>query len=77
MKAFRDEVEKHNGVSSEAVLTEIQNKVKEVSGQKGKNLFMPMRASVTGKLHGPELKLFLPLLGAKETLRRIDSSLSL
>jgi len=51
--------------------------VKEKSGQKGKNLFMPMRASVTGKLHGPELKLVLPLLDAKEVLRRIDLSLAL
>jgi nondiscriminating glutamyl-tRNA synthetase len=72
---FREEVVKHNGVDSEATLATIQNTVKEKTGVKGKNLFMPMRASVTGKLHGPELKLVLPLLGAKETLRRIDASL--
>lgn len=72
---FREEVAKHNGVDSEATLAAIQNTVKEKTGVKGKNLFMPMRASVTGKLHGPELKLVLPLLGAKETLRRIDASL--
>lgn len=77
VKAFRSEVEKNNGVASEAVLATIQNAVKESTGIKGKNLFMPMRASVTGKLHGPELKLVLPLLGAKETLRRIDASLAL
>ena len=77
VKAFRDEVEKHKGVPSEQVLADIQNAVKEKSGQKGKNLFMPMRASVTGKLHGPELKLALPLLEAKEILRRIDTSLQL
>lgn len=77
VKCFREEVEKHQGVSSEQVLTTIQNTVKEKTGIKGKNLFMPMRASVTGKLHGPELKLVLPLLGAEETLRRIDASLAL
>ncbi len=77
IKNFRDEVEKNQGVSSEAVLSSIQNAVKESTGAKGKNLFMPMRASVTGKLHGPELKLVLPLLGAEETLRRIDAALSL
>jgi nondiscriminating glutamyl-tRNA synthetase len=74
---FREEVEKAGGVSSEAVLGTIQNTVKEKTGVKGKNLFMPMRASVTGKLHGPELKLVLPLLSAEETLRRIDLSLAL
>ncbi len=77
VKCFREEVEKNNGVPSEQVLASIQNSVKEKTGAKGKNLFMPMRASVTGKLHGPELKLVLPLLGAQETLRRIDLSLSL
>lgn len=75
VKTFREEVAKHNGVDSEATLAAIQNTVKEKTGAKGKNLFMPLRASVTGKLHGPELKLVLPLLGAQETLRRIDASL--
>ncbi|MGZ3693201.1 MAG: glutamate--tRNA ligase [Bdellovibrionota bacterium] len=77
VQAFRDEVEKNQGVPSEEALNTIQNTVKEKTGIKGKGLFMPIRASVTGKLHGPELKLFLPLLGAKETLRRIDSALAL
>ncbi len=77
VKVFREEVASHGGVKDEASLTAIQNSVKEKTGIKGKGLFMPMRASVTGKLHGPELKLFLPLLGEKETLRRIDSALGL
>jgi nondiscriminating glutamyl-tRNA synthetase len=74
---FREEVVRHQGVSSEQALAEIQNAVKEKSGVKGKGLFMPIRASVTGKQHGPELKLVLPLLGLEEILRRIDLSLSL
>lgn len=77
VRVFREQVAHHNGVSSEAILAQIQNTVKEKTGAKGKGLFMPLRASVTGKLHGPELKLVLPLLGAEETLRRIDLSLSL
>jgi nondiscriminating glutamyl-tRNA synthetase len=77
VKVFRDEVASHGGVKDEAALTAIQNSVKDKTGIKGKGLFMPIRASVTGKLHGPELKLFLPLLGEKETLRRIDSALNL
>ncbi len=77
VRSFREEVEKAGGVKDEAALSAIQNIVKEKTGVKGKNLFMPMRASVTGKLHGPELKIVLPLLGSKETLRRIDASLAL
>lgn len=77
VKCFREEVVKSNGVNSEADLTAIQNTVKEKTGIKGKTLFMSIRASVTGKQHGPELKLVLPLLGVQETLRRIDASLAL
>ncbi|NUM89439.1 MAG: glutamate--tRNA ligase, partial [Bdellovibrionales bacterium] len=77
VRTFREEVEKAGGVKDEAALSAIQNIVKEKTGVKGKGLFMPMRASVTGKLHGPELKIVLPLLGARETLRRIDASLAL
>lgn len=76
VKTFREVVAAKGGVASEAALGEIQNEVKTKTGIKGKNLFMPMRASVTGKLHGPELKLVMPLLSAEETLRRIDLSLS-
>lgn len=77
VRAFRDEVAKNKGVNSEADLATIQNTVKEKTGIKGKTLFMSIRASVTGKQHGPELKLVLPLLGVDETLRRIDQSLSI
>lgn len=77
VKCFREEVEKNKGVNSEQDLATIQNTVKEKTGIKGKTLFMSIRASVTGKQHGPELKLVLPLLGVQETLRRIDQSLSL
>ena len=75
VQCFYEEVASHKGVASEEVLNKIQNTVKEKTGIKGKGLFMPIRASVTGKQHGPELKLLLPLLGEQETLRRIDLSL--
>lgn len=77
VKSFRSEVEKNQGIANEQILATIQNSVKEQTGIKGKTLFMSIRASVTGKLHGPELKLVLPLLGQAEILRRIDASLAL
>ncbi len=46
-------------------------------GAKGKALFFPLRACVTGRLHGPELKIALPLNGQAETLRRIDLALAI
>jgi nondiscriminating glutamyl-tRNA synthetase len=74
--AFKEEFNKHDLIT-ESVLAEIQNNVKTKTGAKGKGLFMPIRASVTGKQHGPELKLALPLIGKQEALRRIDLSLAL
>ncbi len=37
--------------------------VKDATGRKGKNLFLPLRAALTGQEHGPELAVLLPLIG--------------
>ncbi|PJB73688.1 MAG: glutamate--tRNA ligase [Alphaproteobacteria bacterium CG_4_9_14_3_um_filter_47_13] len=47
------------------------DKVKENTGRKGKDLFMPLRQALTGMDHGPELGVILPLLGAEKTRRRL------
>jgi glutamyl-tRNA synthetase len=41
------------------------------SGRKGKALFLPLRLALTGEEHGPELKLFLPLIGPDKAARRL------
>lgn len=57
---------------TETEFGELQNKVKEKSGQKGKFLFMPLRVSVIGKPHGTELKLLVPLLSKASLIRRAE-----
>lgn len=47
-------------------------KVKDATGRKGKDLFMPLRLALTGLDHGPELKLMLPLIGESETRARLS-----
>lgn len=42
---------------------------------KGKNLFMPLRLALTGKIHGPELKRLVPALGAERCLARFRRAL--
>lgn len=37
-------------------------RIKQQTGQKGKGLFMPIRAAITGMMHGPELARIIPLL---------------
>ena len=45
---------------------------KEKSGVAGRNLFMPVRAALTGKLKGPELDRIFVVLGVDSARRRFD-----
>jgi nondiscriminating glutamyl-tRNA synthetase len=46
--------------------------VKEKTGAKGKELFMPVRAALTGVIHGPELDKVFAILGKDRTLKRLN-----
>ncbi|MBI5638605.1 MAG: glutamate--tRNA ligase [Nitrospinae bacterium] len=46
--------------------------VQAATGLKGKALYLPLRAALTGRLHGPELKYFYGFLSPLERERRID-----
>jgi len=46
------------------------DRLKDLSGRKGRTLFMPLRLALTGRDSGPELADLLPLLGREETLAR-------
>ncbi len=45
--------------------------VKQASGRKGRDLFLPLRQALTGFDHGPELKLLLPLIGHERAMTRL------
>lgn len=46
--------------------------VQKETGYKGKQLFMPIRATATGQVHGPDLNQTLYLLGKEKVLARIE-----
>ncbi len=46
--------------------------VKEETGAKGRDLFMPLRQAVTGLEHGPEMATLLPLIGADRVRARLN-----
>ncbi len=46
--------------------------VKEATGRKGRELFLPLRLALTGVDHGPELARLLPLIGREKALRRLE-----
>ncbi len=45
--------------------------VKDATGAKGRALFQPLRLALTGRKHGPELKLLLPLIGRDRAAARL------
>ena len=45
--------------------------IQSITGNSGKNLFMPLRLALTGKEKGPELKYLLPLLTKKHILIKL------
>jgi glutamyl-tRNA synthetase len=51
---------------------EFVNKVKETTGRKGKELFMPLRMALTGRHDGPELKALFALLGRERAQQRLQ-----
>jgi glutamyl-tRNA synthetase len=47
--------------------------VAQETDRKGKNLFLPLRRTLTGHDHGPELKVLLPIIGRPRVLERLQS----
>jgi glutamyl-tRNA synthetase len=47
------------------------------TGRKGKDLYAPLRAAITGKTRGPELAKTLPLLGRERIIHRLKMALDL
>ncbi len=61
---------------TEADFLTIQDAVKNKTGQKGKNLFFPIRIALIGKPHGAELKILVPLMNKTSILARADKALA-
>jgi glutamyl-tRNA synthetase len=52
------------------------NRVKEVTGRKGKELFMPLRLALTARADGPELPVLFALLGRDKVARRLKGEIA-
>ena len=51
--------------------------LKEATGRKGKALFLPLRRTLTGRDHGPDMAALMPLIGRERALKRLGSRLGL
>ncbi|MFY9590342.1 glutamate--tRNA ligase [Rickettsia endosymbiont of Halotydeus destructor] len=47
-------------------------KIAEITGRKGKELFLPLRLALTGKESGPEMANILPLIERAEIIKRLS-----
>lgn len=68
LHAFSQEICKGKDEISFDEAKQIIDKVKTLSGNKGQDLFMPIRLAITGSEHGPELNKIISILG-KQTIR--------
>lgn len=51
--------------------------LQDKTGVKGKSLYLPIRIAITGKAHGPELNLVLPILEKRTCLERIKRAIKI
>ena len=64
------------GEWSEASWDQFVAAVKEKTGRKGKELFMPLRLALTGMEHGPEMKTVLALIGRERAEKRLKGEVA-
>ncbi|AZU59888.1 glutamate--tRNA ligase [Neobacillus mesonae] len=70
LKAFSEELNGLEHFEAESIKAAMKA-VQKSTGHKGKNLFMPIRAAVTGQTHGPDLPKSIELLGKEKVQQRI------
>ena len=75
LKAFSHELGQLDSFLADGIKAAMKA-VQKSTGQKGKNLFMPIRAAVTGQTHGPDLPQSIELLGKQKVQKRIHKIIS-
>jgi len=72
IQSFREELLTMDAWNADNIKAAIK-KVQKATGQKGKNLFMPIRVAATGQTHGPDLPKAISLLGKDKIEKRLLS----
>lgn len=75
LKAFLEKIEELPEFTAPEISAAIKAVQKE-TGQKGKKLFMPIRAAATGQTHGPDLPKSIALIGKDVLVKRINAILN-
>ncbi len=75
VRALQESLE-HPHASADNSYRQIIEDVKRKTGVTGKNLFMPIRAAVTGKTKGPELDRVFAILSPASLKHRVETAIS-
>ena len=70
LKALEEELDAVDEVDQDFA-SSVMKRIQKKTGIKGKKLYMPTRAALTGNVHGPELSNIMVLLGKEKMLDRI------
>ncbi|HEO8421649.1 glutamate--tRNA ligase [Niallia sp. FSL W8-0635] len=75
VEAFKEALAEMPEWSADQIKASIKA-VQKATGQKGKNLFMPIRVATTGQTHGPDLPKAIELLGKEKIDARLTALIS-
>ncbi|NDI36967.1 glutamate--tRNA ligase [Chengkuizengella sediminis] len=76
LQSFINQLEQTEEFAADVIKKLLKNVQKE-TGFKGKQLFMPVRAALTGQIHGPDLNQTIFLLGKDKVIQRLQALNSL
>ncbi len=66
----------NNDINSEEDVKALIKEVSNITGNKGKMLFMPIRIAISGKMHGPEIPNIITIFGKDNIINIIDNHLN-
>ena len=75
IEKFKELLSSAQGELTQESFKKLVKQVGKELGVKGKNLFMPIRVALTGKMSGVELPVLVELLGKERALKRVENSL--
>jgi len=77
IEEFKKLILEQTGEIGEEQFAKIAETIAQRTGVKGKNLFMPLRAALTGRPHGPEIYFLIPVIGKERTVKRLERAISI
>lgn len=75
LSAFLDKIADKDLKIDENGFNNLIKDIQHQTGVKGRPLYQPIRIAVTGQLHGPELKVIIPILGRESCTRRVKRAI--